>query len=304
MHAVGIVPLAFMDDDDREAARERALAVECPYTDATYGVNPSNGGDGRRHRDNYHGQRPGGLSQARARRLAQEDAAITGGDVSAYRWQQRGRKRPLDEVGNGGVEEAWRQAAEASNPDNCSLFLHGLHRDPGLSLTPDALIDAFRPFGCIRIRFLKPKRDGMSGGGGGKPSFAFLDFNTHDEAHACLSNLNGRAMVCNIMLTLKWSSSPNKRPHVVPTAGAIPPPPRRNRLSEAEAADSTTLFLRLPPTLDSSSYPEEMETLRLLVQGTMVSPLPSSSPVARLRAAHVRLRRSATGGRAERRRVP
>jgi diadenosine tetraphosphate (Ap4A) HIT family hydrolase len=126
-------------------------------------------------------------------------------------------------------------------------------------------MDAFRPFGGNGIRFPKPRHDGA------KPSFAFVDFNTHDEARACLSNLNGEAVVCSIMLTLKWSSSPNQRPHLAPHGGGAlpPPPPRRNRLTEAEAADSTTLFLRLPPTLPPPSYPDEMETLRLLVQGTM-----------------------------------
>lgn len=105
-----------------------------------------------------------------------------------------------------------------------------------------------------------------------KPSYAFVDFNSHDEASQCLADLKGEAVVRNVMLTLKWSSSPGKRPMQMPMNNMgipPPPPPRRNRLTEAEAGDSTTLFVRLPSTLHSNSYPAELETMRLLTQGTM-----------------------------------
>jgi len=283
IHAVGIVPLAYMDANDRETAKELTSVVDCPYTDASYGMDTSaNNSMGMNYYNNHQGG-GGGLSEARARRLAQEDAAGggVGGDGGAYRWQQKNLKRPR---GEGDDDEARRQAMEADNPDNCSLFLHGLNKDPGNTLTMDALMDAFRPFGCIGIRFPKPK---MNRGGhyqnnqATKPSYAFLDFNTHDEASQCLADLKGEAVVRNIMLTMKWSSSPNKRPHLeggmaphhnMHMGMGIPPPPpprNRNRLTEAEAADSTTLFLRLPSTLQSSAYPDELETMRLLAQGTM-----------------------------------
>ncbi|KAL3777172.1 hypothetical protein ACHAW5_009296 [Stephanodiscus triporus] len=281
IHAVGIVPLSYMDASDRESARELNLVVDCPYTDASYSTDNRNESMGMNY-INSGIVAPGGLSEARARRLAQEDAASALGGGGAYRWQQRPtRKRPRDGDDGPGDddEELKRQAMEAENPENCSLFLHGLHRDPGMTLTSDALMDAFRPFGCVGVRFPKPKMNHQMqrhDHASNKPSFAFLDFNTHEEALHCLADLKGEAVVRNIMLTLKWSSSPNKRPmqHQQPrpfNVGIPPPPPsnRRNRLTEAEAADSTTLFLRLPPTLDSSAYPNEMETMRLLAQGTM-----------------------------------
>lgn len=285
IHAVGIVPLAYMDSNDREAARELNSVVDCPYTDASYGVDNGSSTIGMNYFNSGGGGMPGGLSEARARRLAQEDAASTmvGGPGGAFRWQQK-RKRSRDgEDGPGGdEEEAKRQAIEASNPDNCSLFLHGLHRDPGMTLTIDALMDAFRPFGCVGVRFPKPKMNHRNHNQGGqlKPSFCFLDFNTHEEASQCLADLKGEAVVCNIMLTLKWSSSGKSRPmHQQPmpyhqnNGMGIPPPPpprhNRNRLTEAEAADSTTLFVRLPSTLDPSAFPTELETIRLLGQGTM-----------------------------------
>ena len=277
IHAVGIVPLSHMDANDREAAKELKSVVDCPYTDASYGVDTKNGMDG-----NVNAGFVGGMSEARARRLAQEDAASAlggGADAGgAFRWQQRGRKRPRDgEDAGGDEEEAKRQAMEAENPENHSLFLHGLHRDPGMTLTHEKLMDAFRPFGCTDVRFPKPKmnRGHYQPQQPQKPSYAFVDFNTHEEASQCLADLKAEAVVCNIMLTLKWSSTGKRpqmqmnQPHM--NMGGIPPPPpkRRNRLTEAECADSTSLFVRLPHTIDSSAYAAELETLRLLAQGTM-----------------------------------
>jgi len=301
IHAVGIVPLAYMDSNDRENAKELDKVVDCPYTDASYGVDTTNiigGRGGGGNMMNYGGMNGsgmvGGLSEARARRLAQEDAASNmnsgggQGPGGAFRWQQRGRKRPLngeDGPGSGimNEEEAKRQAIEASNPDNTSLFLHGLHRDPtGMTLTNDAIMNSFKPFGCIGIRFPKPKmnhhhRQSHYQNSEQQRSYAFLDFNTHEEAHQCLADLNGEVAVCNVMLTLKWSSSGKSRqPHMHNNQGQqginmgmMPQRRQRNRLTEQEAGDSTTLFLRLPTSINSSDYPTELETMRLLGQGTM-----------------------------------
>jgi len=271
IHAVGIVPLAHMDANDREAAMEKASVVDCPYTDASYDVDAKSKntiGVGNTNSN------VGGLSEAHARRLAQEDAAsaLGGGGDGAFRWQQT-RKRGRDGQGNDD-DDAKRQAFEEDNPENCSLFLHGLHRDPSMTLTMDVLMDAFRPFGCVGIRFPRPKVDQYRHHqqNSAPPSYAFVDFSTHEEASQCLANLKGEAVIRNIMLSLKWSSSGGnkKRMQQQPQMGIPPPPPpRRNRLTESECADSTTLFLRLPPTVDSSSYEKELEFMRLFAQRTM-----------------------------------
>ncbi|KAL7472403.1 hypothetical protein ACHAXS_012810 [Conticribra weissflogii] len=312
VHAVGIVPLAAMDANERDAAREAGSAVDCPYTDDSYDVVDDGRSATAGNRESMISA--GGLSEARARRIAQEEAAMSmgggagsgggggggggGHDGGAYRWQMRpARKRPRGDDGGGDHDDdEAKQASEEDNPDNRSLFLHGLHRDPGMTLTVDVLMDAFRPFGCVAVRFPKPKMNRM---GQTPPSYAFLDFTTHEEASQCLADLKGEAVIRNIMLTLKWSSSPNaakRQSHganqplfsagggggAVVGIGMIPPPPpppkRRNRITEAEAADSTTLFLRLPPSLDSSSYPKEFETMRLLAQTAMEDELNTGVP--------------------------
>ena len=88
----------------------------------------------------------------------------------------------------------------------------------------------------------------------------------HDKVLQCLGALKGEAVVHNIMLMMEWSSSTNKRlclegmaphhdMHMGMGMGILPPPlPRhQNRLTVAKAADSTTLFLKLPPTLHFSA---------------------------------------------------
>lgn len=83
------------------------------------------------------------------------------------------------------------------------------------------------------------------------------------------------------MLTLKWSN-PTNNPRR--GDGDIPPPPpkRKQRLTEAEASDSSTLFLKLPPTVDVASYAIELETVRMLAERTMEDELnigiPADSP--------------------------
>ena len=282
IHAVGIVPLARMDVSDREAAKEKGSVVDCPYTDASYDVDTKKVSS-KLLSSNNNMNYAGGLSEAQARRLAQEDAANVlggGGDGGAFRWQQS-RKRARDDQG-GNDDDAKRQAFEEDNPENCSLFLHGLHRDPNMTLTNDVLIDAFRPFGCVGVRFPRPKMMGQNHHqhrhhhqqqNPSAPSYAFVDFSSHEEASQCLANLKGEAVIRNIMLSLKWSSSGGnkKRMQQQPQMGIPPPPPskRRNRLTEAECVDSTTLFLRLPPTVDSSSYETELELMRFFAERTM-----------------------------------
>jgi diadenosine tetraphosphate (Ap4A) HIT family hydrolase len=140
----------------------------------------------------------------------------------------------------------------------------------------DVLMDAFRPFGCVGVRFPRPKighhHNRHHQQNSSPPSYAFVDFSTHEEASQCLANLKGEAVIRNIMLSLKWSSSGGNKKRIQPQPQMgipPPPPPRRSRLTESECADSTTLFLRLPPTVDSSSYEKELEFMRLFAQRTM-----------------------------------
>ena len=273
IHAVGIVPLAHMDASDREAAMERGSVVDCPYTDASYDVDTKPSSKNVIGMLGNNNGNVGGLSEAHARRLAQEDATNALGpssDGGAFRWQQT-RKRGRDDQGNDD-DDAKRQAFEENNPENSSLFLHGLHRDPGMTLTIDVLMDAFRPFGCIGVRFPRPKvghYNRHQQQNSPPPSYAFVDFSTHEEASQCLANLKGEAVIRNIMLSLKWSSTGGNKRRTQQQTGVPPPPPRKNRLTESECSDSTTLFLRLPPTVDSSSYENKLEFMRLFVQQAM-----------------------------------
>jgi diadenosine tetraphosphate (Ap4A) HIT family hydrolase len=250
IHAVGITPLAYMDASERERAMEVGVAVANPYTDDFYKI------------DNAavvkETTAAGGISEAQARRLMQQHS----NQQEDFRWQSRKRKHDENDAA---------QLEQENNLNNMSLFLHGLHRDAAGALTPDVLMDAFRPFGCHMVRY--PKISGMS-------SYVFLDFNSHDAALQCLKKVKGEVAIRNVMLTLKWSNPTTARRG----DNDIPPPPpkRKQRLTEAEAADSSTLFLKLPPTLDVSTYAVELETIRMLAERTMEDELnigiPADSP--------------------------
>ena len=164
VHAIGITPLAYMNESERERAAEEGVAVPNPYTDDAYKVEAS---------VVKNDATSGGISEAQARRLMQQHS----NQQEDFRWQSRKRKHDESDA---------MQLEQENNPDNVSLFLHGLHRDAAGALSPDVLMDAFRPFGCYNIRY--PKSSGMS-------SYVFLDFNSHEEALTCLKKVKGEVAI-------------------------------------------------------------------------------------------------------------
>lgn len=164
VHAIGITPLAYMNKTDRERAKEEGVAVPNPYTDDSYKVEAA---------VVKNEATSGGMSEAQARRLVQQHAD----SQEDHRWQSRKRKHEETDA---------MQLEQENNPNNTSLFLHGLHRDAAGFLTEEVLMDAFRPFGCHTVRY--PRSSGAS-------SFVFLDFNSHEEALQCLKKVKGEVAI-------------------------------------------------------------------------------------------------------------
>ena len=242
IHALGIQPLWSMDRVTATAIPENTVVVPCPYTDDSY-QKDGMGGNGNKHGHGHESGNNGvdkyanvGLSEAQTRRILSENAGGNEGNGD-YRWNIKNRKRPLDNQDP--------QLAAAVDPANCTLFLHGLHSDTtrGNTLNQDSILNAFQGMGCVRVRFPSTQ---------GHPSYCFLDYGTHQEAKACLEENGGEAEVLGIQLTMRWSSGGNRR---------VPPPPppghvgmyhgqndakrSKTRLTEAEAADSSSLFVHL-----------------------------------------------------------
>lgn len=234
IHALGVQPLWSMDRETATTVPENTAVAPSPYTDETY------------DKDNF--QSNGkvntvnmniGLSEAQTRRILNEDSGS-----QDYRWNIRNKKRSLEESQNDA----------ALDPSNCSLFLHGLHNDVtgGVTLSRDNLLKAFEGRGCVQVRF--PSKTGA-------PSYCFLDFASHDQAKTCLELSGGQEMVMGIPLTLKWSSGGRRM------GGNVPPPPpaghvgvyngsqsmKRARLTENEAADSSSLFVHLATIEDDGN---------------------------------------------------
>lgn len=221
IHALGIQPLWAMDRVTATAVPENTVVVPSPYTDESYKKDRGHDSNTGKEHVNI------GLSDAQTRRILNEDVA---GSIAAdqYRWNMS-RKRPLEDMN--GVD-----------PGNCTLFLHGLHNDVtrGANVNQNSILRTFQKDGCIRVRY-------PGGATAGNSSYAFLDFASHEEAAKCLAQYGGQAEVGGVMLTMKWSSGGSRK---------VPPPPppghvgiyhqqKKSRLTEAEAADSSSLFVHL-----------------------------------------------------------
>ena len=217
IHAVGLQPLWSMDRMTATAIPEGQTVVSNPYTDEAYGK------DGASEQSS---SQVGNLalSEAQARRIVSEES---GGDQ--YRWNVSGRKRPLIDAAN--------------DPSNCTLFMHGLHRDMsgGANVNPSSIAQAFQPFGSVNVRFPTGRAN----------SYCFIEFKSHDEAANCLVKTSGQIDIAGTMLTLKWGSGGTRGPPPPPPPGFVGIMPgqskkqRRENLKEAEAADSCNLFVHL-----------------------------------------------------------
>ena len=272
IHALGIQPLWSMDRTTATAIPDNIVVVPSPYTDDCYqkdkqdtnmsmnmnaNMNANMNRNANRNanindRGNYgKGVGPGmmqnvGLSEAQTRRIMSEDAE----KEQNHRWNIRNRKR--SQPGDGAF----------THEMNMTLFLHGLHNDPsgGMTLNRDSIREAFEDQGCTMVRYPHSHADGH-------PSYCFLDFGSHEEAKRCLETSGGEAQVSEIPLALKWSSGGRRNGAPPPppppghvgiyghSNGAQQPPNKRNktRLTEAEASDSSSLFVHLNLRADAMS---------------------------------------------------
>jgi len=236
VHAVGLVPL-HSQGAVVTTTEANAGALPCPYTDAVYPVD-----DPRRRRPGGGGTTAttatGGLSEAAARRILNEDRHGAGQMSGTDRWANNTtNKRPRQQT---------HQEQEV-DPTNRTLFVYGLHLDvtgrlQNASETGDGiLLQAFAPYGADRVRRPPGATSGHSS------SFCFVEFPTHDRAAACLEQTAGAVTVQGVHLTLKWATHNTANNHAAnhPKAGDGPSGKKRQRLMEADARDSSTVYFKL-----------------------------------------------------------
>jgi len=300
-HALGIQPLYTTDRASATSVPEGVSIFPSPYIDT--GHFKGHMSSTEQLKEITQASTNTGFSQAQARQILKEES--NGGQL---RWNitNKNQKRPLYQT----TDQNHLQIAAANDVENSTLFLYGLHKDlsGGNHLSKDMLIEVFKTYGCIDVRY--PVKYGDSGSSMSRnKSYCFLDFNTHSEAEKCLRTTNGEIEIANVMLTLKWSSGssvnqnrflpppPPPPPEVskmIPImnhAGmyAIPPPPpppsegirfvppppppkrqRREKLTEAEAADSSTLFVHLnTKAISAEQCSQWIKNLGLLAQSTL-----------------------------------
>ncbi|GAX26465.1 hypothetical protein FisN_1Lh708 [Fistulifera solaris] len=204
-----------------------AVVQPCPFTDTSY----------QKMNEPLNGKSAGAnLSEASIRRIMNEER--TRDQPQQHRWATK-RSRNDD--------------TPVEVDLNCTtLFVHGLHHDVSgrlqLAESGDPLMqNAFSKFNLQSIR--RPANSS---------SFCFLEFATHEQAERCLEQCGGKVRVEGVELTLKWGSSSAK------TSNADS---KRQRLTESEAKDSSTVYFKLPPSV--SDVKLTCEILRKWMEKTL-----------------------------------
>lgn len=229
VHAVGIAPLHSLSTAELKEQRP-AVVQPCPFTDTAYEkVNAVPNGSSK--------TASAGLSEASIRRIMHEERSR--GQPQQHRWATK-RSRNDDPP----VEV---------DPCCTTLFVHGLHHDVSgrlqLAESGDALLQkVFTKLGLQSIR--RPANSS---------SFCFLEFATHQQAEKCLQQFGGHLHVEGVELTLKWGSSGGGKSN--------PESNKRQRLTESEAKDSSTVYFKLPPAV--SDVKLASENLRKWMEHTL-----------------------------------
>lgn len=144
VHALGMVPLHFMDIQDLQQSLGQGVAP-CPFTDASYGkddiMSPDGGGSSSVTTKNTTNL---GLSEAQARRLLAE-----GANGDQQRWNLPHKRKRQEQ------QQHHKDEPQEVDPNNMTLFVHGLHRDVSGQLQQASditLLQAFQPYGVLKVR--------------------------------------------------------------------------------------------------------------------------------------------------------
>lgn len=251
VHALGLVPLHAMDAQELQSSLGQGVAP-CPFTDASYNKDRNTNGSGGTGHSMM--QTNAGLSEAQARRLLAE-----GNQGGPERWnlpQNRKRSNRNDDQ---------KQEPQEVDPANTTLFVHGLHKDVSGDLQSASnvtLLQHFQPFGVSKVR--RPPNAATT-------SFAFLEFESHEQAKNCLETLGGETEVSGVRLTIKWGTHNDSNRQQGQQSGHSH---KRPRLTEDEAKDSSTLYFRLPRSLPPNLTLEEAcEHVRKWMEDTLETAL-------------------------------
>lgn len=269
VHALGIIPLHEMNSLDWQEQQPTQPLLPCPFTDASYELVGST---------STTTTSSVGLSEAQARRLMANYA-----QPNQSRWElnTRKRKQPDATMDNNAAADD-----DAENATSTTLFVHGMHLDvSGQLQRTDSilLLQAFSKYNALRIR--RPQ------GGATTTSYAFVEFETHEQAQACLQDHpNGTIVIQGVTLTLKWAkrhergSKDSKHKDNGGGVGADHNASRQKLLlTEQEAKDSSTLYFRYLDRQKQITEADKEEDLVVVVDeaGTDANQVTSNTTVTK-----------------------
>jgi hypothetical protein len=299
MHAIGAQSLIFMSPSQLHESTSNLNLLPCPYgKDNTIGTS---------------------LNESKARHLLAEEQAEAasdalhggGGGGDQFRWAGRGihnlagavvtnnpHKRPHPSSSSSSAQNHYGPAgtsadnvavndSQAKQMQNKCLFVHGLDQATqyGFEMNQCVLLEAFAKYKCTKVRI--PKRKSHSSravAASSTNNFAFVEFEAHEQAQACLDALPSRQLSLNVgsgsavVLSLKWSSMGSVATYGASTEMRNDPQQvplgKRKRLTEQEAQDSETLFCKLP----SMSLPAFTESAAVPISTATLETTTTSPP--------------------------
>lgn len=239
VHALSLTPLHSCSTQELQSQRPPQVSP-CPFTDASYQHDGGRGSQGAAANS--------GLSEASARRILAEERSKQGA-MTAHRWINGSKRRRKD-----GDDEP-----QEVDPMNTTLYIYGLHKDVTgqlQSLAGDPLLwQTFQRSGIKTVR--RPPNAQTS-------SFAFLDFPTHEAAARCLEEVGGEIVVKGVELELRWATRKKSENSERNQSN------KRQRLTEAEARDSSSAFFRWTAAQpEDDRTPETAESLRKWMEATL-----------------------------------
>ena len=174
-------------------------------------------------------------------RQAQSNGPSTAYSMFAKPTNKRQRQNKNGDDDNEGSTSNSLQPPD--DPNICTLFLYGLHKDVTgqlQSTTSPKVLLAFSKYGCTKVRH--PPNAQTS-------TYCFIEFPTQAKALECILDCQGAVTIDNVDLTLKWAApkqqqqtrdnNPNKRQRREE---------QQHFVTQEEAKDSTTLYFHPPKT--------------------------------------------------------
>jgi diadenosine tetraphosphate (Ap4A) HIT family hydrolase len=176
-------------------------------------------------------------------RQAQANGPSSAFSLFAKPTNKRQRQNKNGDDDNEGNNNGSNSLEPPDDPNICTLFLYGLHKDVTgqlQSTSSPKVLQAFSKYGCTKVRH--PPNAQTS-------TYCFIEFPSQSKALECILDCQGSITIDNVDLTLKWAA-PKQQTRDNNSNKRQRREEQQHFVTQEEAKDSTTLFFHPPKTND------------------------------------------------------